>query len=191
MLVSRRRISFLLSLTFAFAFSMPLAASAASPRDKADDPNAISRRTSQFEVGDLDIAAAAARGVGGTMAAAASTTCKYAYWIAEARNVTGNVLFQYKEQVEWCLNGTYIVGTPLRTTTPITPVPFVWAFVSETLFDPSANSSNPATISSMTYAARGTFAQYAYPYPWPIGYSYPRVSITVRGNGTASGTISW
>ncbi len=130
-------------------------------------------------------------GVTGPTSLATTTTCKYAYWIAEARNVLNKVIFQYKEQVDWCENGTYIVGIPGRTTTPITPVPWVWAFVTETPFDPSANSSNPATISSMTYAARGTFAQYAYPYPWPVGYSYPMVSITVRGNGTASGTISW
>jgi hypothetical protein len=31
----------------------------------------------------------------------------------------------------------------------------------------------PATISSMTHTARGTFAQYAYPYPWSVNYRYP------------------
>lgn len=183
MLAPKRKISALIGLTLALMIVMPTSAFAAS-KHKVDDPNAIARVTTNFEVGVLDPTSAAARSVGGS-AIAATTSCKYAYWIAEARNVLGTVLFQYKEQVDWCFNGTSIVGTPGRTTTPITPVPWVWAFQNETLFDPSGNSS------AMTYAARGTFAQYAYPYPWPVAYSYPMVSITVRGNGTASGTISW
>jgi hypothetical protein len=187
---SGRKTALLLSLAFAAAMAMPLSTSATPPRDRNGDSNAVRQRTMHFEVGDLETTSAAARAVAGPTAAA-STTCRYAYWIAEARNVIGVVLFQYKEQVDWCVNGKYIVGTPQRTTTPITPVPWVWAFLSETLFDPSANSSNPARISGMTYTARGTFAQYAYPYPWPVAYSHPRVSVTVRGNGTASGSISW
>ena len=191
MFASGRKIALLLSLAFAAAMAMPLSTSAAPPRNRDIDPNAIGQWTTQLEVGNLEGTSAAARTVAGPTASAASTICRYAYWIAEARNVIGVVLFQYKEQVDWCVNGKYIVGTPQRTTTPITPVPWVWAFVSETLFDPSANSSNPARIFGMTYTARGTFAQYAYPYPWPVAYSHPRVSVTVRGNGTASGLISW
>jgi hypothetical protein len=191
MSISGRRISILLSFAFAAAISMPLPVSAVSPQDNGSDPNAIAQETTHFEVGDLADATAAARSVPGARGTAATTACKYAYWIAEARDAVGIVLFQYKEQVDWCENGTYIIGTPQRTTKPVTPAPLSWGFVSETLFDPSANSSNPDTISSMTYTARGTFAWHVYPLPWPVSYSYPTVSITIRGNGTASGTISW
>lgn len=172
----------------ALTIALPLSVSAANPDvpEKAD--GAVAYTITSFHVGRLGADAAMAEGLAAT---AASTSCYYAYWIAEARNVLNIVLFQYKEQVDWCANGTYIVGEPGRTTTPITPKPWVWAFVNEQLFTPSFSSTDPARRTWGTYIARGQFAQYAYPYPWPVSYSYPMVSITVRGNGTASGSISW
>lgn len=181
----RTRASLLLAV--ALLGAAPLSVSAASPTSQAKSENQIAFTTSSLHVGVLEPNGVSVAG----MAITATTSCYYAYWIAEARNVLNIVLFQYKEQVNWCANGTYIVGVPGRTTTPITPKPWVWAFLNEQLFDPSYSSTDPAKETWGTFDARGQFAQYAYPYPWPVAYSYPMVSITIRGNGTATGTISW
>ncbi|MFL5680550.1 MAG: hypothetical protein ACJ77B_08110 [Chloroflexota bacterium] len=117
---------------------------------------------------------------------AVTSSCYYAYWIAEARNVTGLVLFQYKEQVNWCSDGTKITSAS-RFTQPITPRAAIWQYCCETIFDLSYNS----TRSTVTAAARGTFNQLLPPLGIVIGQSHPLVSITARANGTASGTISW
>ena len=114
--------------------------------------------------------------------------CYYAYWTAQAVNITNTVLFQYKEQVEWCSNGKKITSAS-RWTAPTTPRPWLWQYQSETLFDASYSVGS----TSVTYRARGLFNQVV---PtifgfMVVGQSHPLVGITANANGTAFGSISW
>lgn len=122
------------------------------------------------------------------MLAIGERRCYYAYWIAEARNITNTVLFQYKQQVEWCARNGQIVST-YRTTTPITPRPWLWQYASETLYGADFNSAG----SRVTYSARGLFNQMALTIFGSIvvGQSHPLITIKAYANGTASGIVSW
>jgi hypothetical protein len=115
-------------------------------------------------------------------------TCWYAYWIAEARNAIGTVLFRYKEEVDWCVRSGKITWAS-RWTQPTTVIGLLWQYAGESLFEPAYNS----THTSATFTARGTFNQIV---PTIFGFvlvgqSHPRVSIAITGSGTASGSIGW
>jgi hypothetical protein len=165
---------------------------AASPAATPGSDTAIAIRIIEHGSGQLPVGSLGTVTSGGSLAAnatpAAATSCWYAYWIAEARDVINLVLFQYKEQVNWCASAGKIVSDG-RFTQPITPRPGAWQFASEALFNPSYNS----THSSVWYAARGTFNHVIpTPFGWAvIGQSFPLVQITAYANGTASGSISW
>ena len=128
------------------------------------------------------------KGMTTMLVAGAPTRCYFAWLIAEAQNVVGVVLFQYKEDVSWCAVGTKIVSAS-RTTTPITPKPWLWAYNSETLFDASYATGK----TSATFAARGLFSQVVPTiFGWfVVGQSHPMVSITAHANGTAEWAVSW